>query len=97
MSLNVLQSLDAPAGDFEAAEEDLRDEIQSIVSGLLSLVRVEADPLQSPPAVFLANLVEELAGKGLTLEGLIGAIADPPFDKIGALPLETAFPRRGRG
>jgi DNA helicase HerA-like ATPase len=96
--LNVLQSLDAPAGDFDAAEEDLRDEIQSIVSGLLGLVRVEADPLQSPPAVFLANLVERSwrAGKGLTLEGLIGAIADPPFDRIGALPLETAFPRRER-
>jgi DNA helicase HerA-like ATPase len=96
--LNVLQSLDAPAGDFEAAEEDLRDEIQSIVSGLLSLVRVEADPLQSPPAVFLANLVERSwrAGKGLTLESLIGAIAVPPFDKIGALPLETAFPRKER-
>jgi DNA helicase HerA-like ATPase len=96
--LNVLQSLDAPAGDFDAAEEDLRDEIQSIVSGLLGLVRVEADPLQSPPAVFLANLVERSwrAGKGLTLEGLIGAIADPPFDKIGALPLETAFPRKER-
>jgi hypothetical protein len=96
--LNVLQSLDAPEGDFESAEEDLRDEIQSIVSGLLGLVHVEADPLQSPPAVFLANLVERSwrAGKGLTLEGLIGAIADPPFDKIGALPLEAAFPRKER-
>ena len=96
--LNVLQSLDAPGGDFDAAEEDLRDEIQSIVSGLLGLVHVEADPLQSPPAVFLANLVEQSwrAGKGLSLEGLIGQVADPPFDKIGALPLETAFPRKER-
>jgi hypothetical protein len=68
------------------------------VSGLLGLVHVEADPLQSPPAVFLATLVERSwrAGKSLDLEGLIGAIADPPFDKIGALPLETAFPRKER-
>ena len=42
--LNVLQSLDAPGGDFDAAEEDLRDEIQSIVSGLLGLVRVAVRP-----------------------------------------------------
>ncbi len=98
MPLNVLQSLDAPSVSFDSAEEDLRDEIQSIVSGLLGLVRVEADPLQSPPAVFLANLIERAwrAGKGFDLEGLIGAIADPPFDKIGALPLETAFPRKER-
>ena len=96
--LNVLQSLAAPSVSFDSAEEDLRDEIQSIVSGLLGLVRVEADPLQSPPAVFLANLIERAwrAGKGFDLEGLIGAIADPPFDKIGALPLETAFPRKER-
>jgi hypothetical protein len=96
--LNVLQSLDAPATPFESASEDLRDEIQSIVSGLLGLVRVEADPLQSPPAVFLANLVEKAwrAGRSYSLEDLIGAIADPPFDKVGALPLETAFPRKER-
>jgi hypothetical protein len=96
--LNVLQSLDAPAVPFDSAEEDLRDEIQAIVSGLLGLVRVESDPLQSPPAVFLANLVERSwrAGKSLDLEGLIGAVAEPPFDKIGALPLETAFPRKER-
>jgi hypothetical protein len=96
--LNVLQSLEAPSVPFDSAEEDLRDEIQSIVSGLLGLVRVDADPLQSPPAVFLANLVERgwRAGKGFDLEGLVRAIDDPPFDKIGALPLETAFPRKER-
>jgi hypothetical protein len=96
--LNVLQSLEAPAQPFESAEEDLRDEIQALVSGLLGLVRVEADPLQSPPAVFLATLIERSwrAGKGLTLEGLIGQVAEPPFDRIGALPLETAFPRKDR-
>ncbi len=95
--LNVLQSLGAPSVPFDSAEEDLRDEIQAIVAGLLGLVRAETDPL-SPPAVFLATLVERSwrAGKGLDLESLIGAIAEPPFDKIGALPLETAFPRKER-
>jgi hypothetical protein len=96
--LNVLQSLDAPAVAFDSAAEDLRDEIQSLVAGLLGLVRVDADPLQSPPAVFLATLVEKQwrAGKGLSLEQLVAAIADPPLDRIGALPLDTAFPRKDR-
>ncbi len=98
ISLNVLQSLDAPVVPFDSAEEDLRDEIQSIVAGLLGLVRVEVDPLQSPPAVFLATLIERAwrAGKGLSLEALVSAVADPPLDKIGALPLEAAFPRKDR-
>jgi hypothetical protein len=96
--LNVLQSLDAPGVPFDSAEEDLRDEIQGIVSGLLGLVHVDADPLQSPAAVFLATLVERewRAGRGLSLESLVAAVADPPFDRIGALPLETAFPGRER-
>lgn len=96
--LNVLQSLDAPAAAFESAEEDLRDEIQSLVSGLLTLVGAPSDPLQSPAAVFLASLVEHgwRAGRGFSLESLVGAVADPPMDKIGALPLETAFPRKDR-
>jgi DNA helicase HerA-like ATPase len=96
--LNVLQSLEAPSASFDSAEEDLRDEIQGIVSGLLGLVHVDSDPLQSPPAVFLANLIEQAwrSSKGYSLESLIAAVADPPFDKIGALPLETAFPRRER-
>jgi hypothetical protein len=98
IGLNVLQSLAAPGVPFESAEEDLRDEIAGIVSGLLGLVRIDADPLQSPEAVFLANLVETSwrAGKDLTLESLVTAIDDPPFTKVGALPLETVFPRKER-
>ncbi|HEY5906738.1 MAG TPA: helicase HerA-like domain-containing protein, partial [Vicinamibacteria bacterium] len=96
--LNVLQSLEAPAVPFESAAEDLRDEIAGIVAGLLGLLHIEADPLQSRESILLANLVEHhwRAGKGLSLETLITAVADPPFDKVGALPLETVYPRKDR-
>lgn len=96
--LAVLQSLAAPEGDFAAAAEDLRDEIAGIVSGLLGLLKIEADPLQSREHVFLSNLIEGAwrAGRGLTLETLIAAVADPPFDKVGALPLETVYPKAER-
>jgi len=96
--LNVLQSLDAPSVPFASATEDLRDEIAGIVAGLLGLVKIDADPLQSRESIFLSNLIESSwkAGKGLSLETLIGAVADPPFDKVGALPLETVFPRKDR-
>jgi DNA helicase HerA-like ATPase len=98
VALNVLQSLDAPKGSFEDAEEDLRDEIAGIVAGLLGLLHIEADPLSSKESIFLSNLIEHAwrAGKGFTLETLVSAVAAPPFQKIGALPLETVFPRRDR-
>jgi DNA helicase HerA-like ATPase len=96
--LDILQSLDAPPVPFESAEEDLRDEIVGIVSGLLGLLKIEADPLKSPEHVFLSNLIESSwrAGRGLTLETLIAGIGEPPFEKLGALPVDTVFPRKER-
>ena len=96
--LNVLHSLEAPKGSFEAAAEDLRDEIAGIVSGLLGLLGIEADPLQSREFILLSNLIEAAWRKGqsLSLENLITGVSDPPFDKIGALPLESVYPKRER-
>ncbi|MBP6703556.1 MAG: ATP-binding protein, partial [Vicinamibacteria bacterium] len=98
VQLNVLQSLEAPSLAFEKAPEDLRDEIAGIVSGLLGLLKIEADPLQSQEYILLATIIENAwkSGKNLTLETLIAAVADPPFDKIGALPLESVYPRKQR-
>ncbi len=98
VQLNVLQSLEAPSVSFDKAPEDLRDEIAGIVSGLLGLLKIEADPLQSQEFILLANIIENAwkSGKGLTLESLIAAVADPPFDKIGALPLDSVYPRKQR-
>jgi hypothetical protein len=97
-SLNVLQSLEAPAVPFDQVAEDLRDEIAGIVSGLLGLLKIDADPLQSREYVFLTNLLETSwrAGKSLTLESLVAGVAQPPFDKVGALPLESVYPAKER-
>jgi hypothetical protein len=96
--LNILQSLEAPPLPFESAEEDLRDEIAGIVSGLLGLLRIDADPLRSREYILLTTLIERAwrAGKGLSLETLIPAVADPPFEKLGTLSLESVYPRKER-
>jgi uncharacterized protein DUF87 len=96
--LNILQSLDPPAVAFDSAEEDLRDEIAGFVTGLLGLVSIDADPLRSSEFILLTQLIETewRAGRGVSLESLIPAVADPPFDKMGALPLETVYPRKER-
>jgi hypothetical protein len=96
--LNVLQSLAAPSVPFEEAEEELRDEIAGIVSGLLALARIEADPLRSRESILLSTLVESAwrQNRSLTLEELIDTIDAPPFEKLGALPLESAYPRKDR-
>lgn len=96
--LNVLQSLEAPDVPFDSAPEDLRDEIAGIVSGILGLLRLDTDPLQSKEFILLSNIIEHAwrSGTDLTLEALIAAVADPPFDKIGALPVESVYKRKER-
>src|SRR4029079_14997239 len=96
--LNLLQSLAAPAVPFEDNEEGLREEIGAFVSGVLGLLGIDADPLNSREHVFLSTLIEDYwrQGKGITLEELAGLVADPPFEKMGALPLESVYPRKDR-
>jgi len=96
--LDVLGSLAPPPVPFDEAEEELRDEIGGIVAGLLGLVGADADPLQSREAILLANLIEHgwRSGRGFSLEALIAAVAEPPFEKLGALPVETVYPRKDR-
>jgi hypothetical protein len=96
--LNLLQSLEAPEGDFEAAEEDLRDEIAGIATSVLGLLDIDADPLRSREFLLLTNLIEHAwrAGRDLSLEALVGEVTEPPFEKLGALPLESVYPAKER-
>ena len=97
--LNVLQSLEAPSVPFDSAEEDLRDEIAGIVAGLLGLREGRRRPAAvargHPPRERRSSTAGGRA-RASASRALIGAVADPPFDKLGALPLETAFPRKER-
>ena len=76
----------------------LRDRVGSVVSGLLSLLGIEADPIGSREHILLANILEGAwrAGLSLDMTGLIQAVQKPAFDKLGAFDLETFFPAKDR-
>jgi len=96
--LNVVDSLAAPRMPFEGNEEELRDEIDSIVTGLLSLVKIDADPMSSREYILLFSLIEAAwrAGEDLDLASLIGRVGNPPMETVGTLPLETFYPQKDR-
>lgn len=96
--LNIIDSLEAPAGNFEDNAEELRDEIDSIVTALLGFVRIDADPIASREYILLFNLIETAwrEGRSLDLESLIGQVANPPIEKVGALPLDAFYPAKDR-
>jgi hypothetical protein len=96
--LSVLRSFAPPSAELLADAGALRDRVGSVVSGLLSLLGIEADPIGSREHILLANILEGAwrAGLNLDMTGLIQAVQKPAFDKLGAFDLETFFPAKDR-
>ncbi len=96
--LSVLRSFNAPSPELLADAGALRDRVGSVVSGLLSLLGIDADPIGSREHILLANILEGAWRQGLSLDmmGLIQAVQKPGFDKLGAFDLETFFPAKDR-
>jgi hypothetical protein len=98
LPLSVLRSFAPPAAALLADSGAVRDRVGSVVSGLLSLLGLEADPLTSREHILLANLIEGAWRQGISLDvpALIQSVQKPPFDKLGAFDLETFFPAKDR-
>jgi hypothetical protein len=98
MPVDVLQSLQAPPGEWAGHEEEMRERIQGLVSALLGLAGIEADPVQSREHILLAHLFEVAwkAGRSLDLPALIGQIQRPPIQRLGVFELEAFFPEKDR-
>jgi len=96
--LTVLRSFDAPPAAILADDELFRERIAAAVAGLLTLMDIDADPIQSREFILLSNILDHnwRAGKGIDLAGLIHAIGQPPFGKVGFLDLETFYPQTER-
>ncbi len=98
ISINLIDSMSPPDDDYEANQEEYRDEIDSIVTALLSLIGVKSDPVSGREYILLFSLIENAwrNRQGLNLEALIGQVGQPPIEKVGALPLEMFYPQKDR-
>ncbi len=96
--LQVLRTLAAPAPAVAQDTSALRDRIMSAVSGLLGLMGIEADPVQSREHILLSNILDRAwrEGRNLDIAGIIQDIQKPPFDKIGVFDVESFFPSKDR-
>ena len=96
--VSILSSLEAPPFEIMDDAELLSERIESTVSSLLSLVGVDADPIQSPQAILLSTIFQHewQAERDITLETLIRHIQKPGFDKVGVIDLESFLPQKER-
>ena len=96
--LSVLKEFAPPPVELRNDADLYRERIQSTVTGLLTLLDIEADPLTSREHILIASVLDSAwrQGQALDLAALIGAIQKPPFSKLGVLDLESFFPARER-
>ncbi|MCC6617375.1 MAG: DUF853 family protein [Anaerolineae bacterium] len=96
--VSILASLRAPKDGFDADPEANREQIASLVTAILSLAGISAEPLSDPRHVLLSNIFEYnwRLGQDLTLETLIMQTQKPPFEKLGVMPLNDFFPEKDR-
>ena len=99
LPVSVLSSLAAPQIVWNENREILREKITSTVTALLGLVGyTDVDPIRSREHILLSNIFENewSQGKDVELGELVLQTQAPPFEKLGAFPVETFFPAKDR-
>jgi hypothetical protein len=97
-SVSVLRAFAAPAKAIREDEELLGDRVNSTVNGLLALIDLQANPLDSREHILLATLLGQAwqTGKDLDLPALIQQVQNPPVTKIGVVDVESFYPSKDR-
>jgi hypothetical protein len=96
--LAMLGSLDAPPPEILDDPEARRERIESLVSGILALVGINADPGTSRDHVLLSTIIDHLwqSGRKVDFGTLVRTIPTPPIDRVGFLDLENFYPAGDR-
>ena len=96
--VSIMASFAAPGEDIVNDLDSLNALVGSTATSLLSLVDVKGDPLTSREHILISSILLHhwRSGEDLSLETLIGAIVNPPFDKVGVFGLSSFFPQADR-
>jgi hypothetical protein len=98
LPLMILRSLKAPPENLLDDNDAMRERLMAVVSGLLALLGIDADPIQSREHILISNIVDRSwrAGRDLDVARLIQSIQTPPFERLGVMDVESFFPSKDR-
>ncbi len=96
--ISILESFNAPS---EAEREDTERMVEAVTTtatSVLTLLGVDADPVQSREHILLSAILNDAwcKGENLDLAALIHRIQQPPFTRVGVLDLEAFCPEKDR-
>ncbi|HYZ85858.1 MAG TPA: DUF87 domain-containing protein, partial [Bryobacteraceae bacterium] len=92
LELSIVKSFSA-SPDIMDDRELLRDRVATTATALLSLLGMDADPVNSREHVLLSNIFDTCWRDGMQLDlaKVIHLVQEPPFQKIGVLDLESFY------
>jgi hypothetical protein len=99
LPLTVLKSFDAPPPEARDDAELIGDKVTGSVSGLLTLMGIDADPMTSPEHILISSIMshEWREGRNVGIAHLIRLIQDPPISRIGVVDVDSFMSAANRG
>ncbi|MET0795445.1 MAG: helicase HerA-like domain-containing protein [Polyangiaceae bacterium] len=97
-SLHLLSSLERRSDRWDQDPDTARAALSAAISLVLRLLGRDPDPAKSREHVLLSLLAERRfrEHKNADLTALLSDLADPPIEKVGALPLNDFLPKKER-
>jgi len=98
LPVNALGSFAPPPAAVADDRDLLRERIMTTATSLLALAGIEADPISSREHILLSNIFSAAwsQGKGFDLSGLVRAIQEPAFTRVGVMDLDSFYPAKDR-
>jgi len=96
--ISIMRSFETPNKEIIQDEELLQERVNTTVTSLLSLIGIQADPIQSKEHILLSSILLQnwKGNKNLNIASLITLIQTPGFSKVGVLDLEVFYPSQDR-
>lgn len=98
LPVSILKSFAVPPANVLDDSELLSERINTAATGLLTLLKIDADPMRSREHILISNILSNnwQAGRDLDLAALIQQIQTPPMQRIGVMDIDSFYPSAQR-
>lgn len=98
VGVSLLRNFSLPPEAVRRDPDLRRERLETITASLMALLDLDTDPISSREHILVANIFSQawLEGRSMDLPGLIQAVQNPPFQRVGIMDLDSFYPARDR-
>ncbi len=96
--ISILSSFAPPPPAVMEDADLLRDRIMTTATSLLTLLGIDADPIQSREHILITTILDHCWRKRMSMDlgTLIQMVQSPPVTKVGVMDLDSFYPSKDR-